>query len=321
VGAEAKIKDNTVKQEETAEPEFSPLAIIPSEILLQILRALALTDIASYARLAQVCKALCFIVNTEESIWHDVCSSMYSQQLWDWKCAIDGSELIKIWGETLDGEKVPEKDPDEDTETEKRIIPVDEEEVLKYNNFWKKMLRLRSRVRFNGVYISTCNYLRQGNAASITWSSPVHIVTYYRYIRFYHDGTLLSLLTTHEPSEVVYNFSKQYLTPAHLGGLPPGSASLSWAKEVSRGRWRVDPDGRIDIETQPPQMERYVYRMQLRIKNARVSGRNQSNNKLLWEGFWSWNRLTDDLAEFPGRNDKPYFFSRVGMVEKELAAV
>jgi F-box protein 9 len=161
VDAKAKTKDNTDEQEVTAEPGFSPLATIPSEILLQILRALALTDVASYARLAQVCKALCFIVNTEESIWHDVCSSIYSQQLWDWKCAVDGSELIKIWGETLDGEKVPEENPDEDTETEKRTIPVDDEEVLKYNNSWKKMLRLRSRVRFNGVYISTCNYLRK----------------------------------------------------------------------------------------------------------------------------------------------------------------
>ena len=39
---------------------------------------------------------------------------------------------------------------------------------------------------------------------------------------------------------------------------------------------------------------------------------------MVWRGFWSWNRLTDDVAEFSLRNDKPFFWSRVGRFDKEV---
>ena len=35
------------------------------------------------------------------------------------------------------------------------------------------------------------------------------------------------------------------------------------------------------------------------------------NNKLGWKGFFSYNTLTGDWAEFTMRNTKPFFFSRV----------
>ena len=43
----------------------------------------------------------------------------------------------------------------------------------------------------------------------------------------------------------------------------------------------------------------------------RTAGRGARNNKLAWRGFYSYNRLTDDWAEFALKNDKPFYFSRV----------
>lgn len=52
--------------------EPSPLAELPEEILSEILGDLALTDVASFVRMAQVCKRLAFLVLTEEAIWKQV---------------------------------------------------------------------------------------------------------------------------------------------------------------------------------------------------------------------------------------------------------
>ncbi|KAF8535329.1 hypothetical protein BDD12DRAFT_855896 [Trichophaea hybrida] len=259
-------------EEGEGEKKFSLLASVPSELLLQILRFLALTDVAAFVRLSQVCKHLCYLVASEERIWAELCRRTFARQIWDWKVSVSGQELFldspaiieeegEAWEAGLDGEEEVE---------EKRIVPVDDDELARYNGSWREMFHLRPR---------------------------------YRYLRFYPDGTLLSLLTTHGPSEVVHAFSKS---------LP--SATLNpWAQHVSRGRWRIDKDGRVDVETEASNLPRYLFRMQLRVRNVKGRG----GVKLAWEGFWSWNKLTDDLAVFEGRNDKPFFFSRVLSVERE----
>lgn len=309
-------EDEPLETDQPLEDVFSPLSTIPSELVLHILRDLALTDFASFARTAQACKSLCYMVCTEQGIYRDVCARVYARQVWDWVVTVSGSPLYRLDTEpaaTLyqpDAEQYADEnapDPDSD-EALARLLPSDESELAHYDNSWRTMLRLRPRIRYNGVYISTCNYQRPGGASAtaVTWNSPVHIITYYRYLRFFPDGTVLSLLTTHEPADVVYSFSKS------------STDSASWAKYLSRGRWRLDRDGRVEVETIPPAgMERYLFRMQLRVARVGRAGAK----KLLWEGFWSWNRLTEDLAEFTGRNDRPFFFSRVGTVDREMATV
>lgn len=300
---------------------FSLLASVPSELLLQILRFLALADVAAFGRLAQVCRRLCFVVASEERIWAELCARTFARQAWDWKVDVSGQRLVPDASAAVAPQEPAEDDDGEPAEAEEcRAVPVDERELVRFNGSWREMFRLRPRLRSNGIYISTCNYHRPGGHAgtSLSWGTPVHIVTYYRYLRFYPDGTLLALLTTDAPADVVHAFSKPALIPAHLRaqtlpGAPPPLAAHSWAPHVSRGRWRIDGDGRVDIETEAPNLPRYLFRMQLRVRN--VKGRGAV--KLAWEGFWSWNKLTDDLAVFEGRNDKPFFFSRVASIERE----
>jgi len=197
-----------------------------------------------------------------------------------------------------------------------------------YPNY-RALFRSRPRIRFNGCYISTVNYIRPGASSptSISWNSPIHIVTYYRYLRFFRDGTCVSLLTVTEPAEVVPYLVHEHMHNNHSGNLP--SAVM---KDALAGRWRLsgpavpsvpiscssdagiieqegkaEAEGTLHIETAGV-TPRYMYRMALLLVSA---GRAARNNKLAWKGYWSYNRLTDDWAEFGLKNYRPFYFSRV----------
>ncbi|KAM3394746.1 F-box protein 7 isoform X2 [Capsicum galapagoense] len=61
---------------------------------------------------------------------------------------------------------------------------------LKYDGSWRKMWLLRPRIRTDGIYVSRNTYIRAG-VAEWKISNPVHIVCYYRYMRFYPSGRFL----------------------------------------------------------------------------------------------------------------------------------
>lgn len=46
------------------------------------------------------------------------------------------------------------------------------------------------RLRFDGCYISVVTYLRRGEGA--TWYAPSHLITFYRYFRFYASVSVAS---------------------------------------------------------------------------------------------------------------------------------
>lgn len=201
---------------------------------------------------------------------------------------------------------------------------------------YKIMFQKRPRLRFSGCYISTVNYIRPGAStlSQVSWNTPVHVVTYYRYLRFFRDGSCVSLLTTTEPTDVVHHLYKEHLHTRHAGGLP--SAVMN---NALRGRWKLsgpdpptsllcpamktaaapsiplepssEPEGMVHIETLGAGGDKYIYKMELSLRSGgRAAGTR--NNKLAWRGFWSYNKLTDDWAEFGLRNDRAFVWSRVG---------
>lgn len=298
-----------------------PIADIPGEILVQIFGEVALQDVASFVRLARVCKHMAYIVATEEPIWKRVCQGLdvgFSGMHYEWQLEVSGEALEpEITDFVEDSEEVVENPQasaiiSRDTITDALLRAV-------YKSSWHQMFRLRPRIRFNGCYISTNNYIRPGQASvnQLTWNSPIHIVTYYRYLRFFRDGSLISLLTTSEPAEVVHHLTKELLV-AHKN---KKSAHLPSAvmENALRGRWRLSPvsehpdvelkdaEGDLCIETEGIGAK-YIYRMDLALRNV---GKGAKNNKLVWGGFWSYNKLTDDWAEFTRRNEKPLYWSRV----------
>ncbi|XP_059612320.1 F-box only protein 9 [Phlebotomus argentipes] len=69
---------------------------------------------------------------------------------------------------------------------------------------WREMYQERHRVNFHGCYISKTSYLRYGeNSFQDQFYRPVHLIEYYRYIRFFPEGRVLMLTTPDEPINCV----------------------------------------------------------------------------------------------------------------------
>ncbi|KAI0009405.1 hypothetical protein F4779DRAFT_582065 [Xylariaceae sp. FL0662B] len=330
--ANLKIEGVPSECDDTAAPPC-PIAQLPDEILVHILRDVAVADVGDFVRLAQVCKRLAYLVATEEQIWRRVCLGSefgFGSMHYHWQRGILWEPLNAAQRE-LDADA----DADVDVFTIEELATRQQAEKRAstnallhslYASSWRGMFRLRPRVRFNGCYISTVNYIRAGQASThqVAWNSPVHIVTYYRYLRFFRDGTAISLCTTDEPAHVVPHLTKDSLA-LHAAGALPHLPSFVMSSAL-RGRWRLSsaldrlpPDGAaaddssvegdlyVETEGVGP---KYVYRMDLAFRTTGKLAATR-NNKLAWKGFWSYNKLTDDWAEFTLKNDKPFFFSRV----------
>ncbi|GAM83234.1 hypothetical protein ANO11243_012200 [Dothideomycetidae sp. 11243] len=353
-----------------------PIAELPEEILTQVLYHLACNNVANFARTALVCKRLAYLVMSEERIWKAVTMSKtqgFGGMHYDFVCDVFGKNLFAEEERVLDGTYTS---PDVMKYHQSRSSSIDASSsllVAQYSGSWRQMFRTRPRIRFHGVYISTVNYTRPGAASTTinTWTTPVHVVTYYRYLRFFRDGTCISLLTTAEPTDVVHILAKENMpevssdpsqsrrtqhvdrnqvsrppqTSLEKGGSSHAAAqrteqphalpSSQIMKDALRGRWRLsgpgngesvpesqhsssnetEAEGDLHIETEGV-IPKYMFKMQFQVGalqnvGSAVAKKGSRNNRLTWKGFWSYNRLTDDWAEFGLKNDKSFFFSRV----------
>jgi F-box protein 9 len=298
-----------------------PIANLPEEILVHIFQDIAVLDVGDFVRLGQVCKRFAYLVASEERIWRRVCLGRefgFGGMIYNWNKGVSWGKLedvgeINEIGEYISPEELSKRRKLQSSALTLTLLP----EL--YSSSWRDMFRHRPRIRFNGCYISTVNYIRSGQASvnQVTWHSPVHIVTYYRYLRFFRDGTVISLLTTTEPAEVVHHLTKELVTlHQDVSGAHLPSAVV---KQALRGRWRLlssldlaekalrDAEGDLCVETEGIG-EKYMYKMDLSLRSA---GKGTRNNKLQWRSFYSYNKLTDDWGEFALKNDKPFFFSRV----------
>lgn len=331
---------------EGTDPPPCPIANVPSEVLVEILRHVALRDPATFGRMALVCKRLAYHFAHEQHIWKWICQGPefgFQGMHYSFVCDTLGRPIY-----TLDDQRytpfpvgVPAKIPSS-------------------LSSWSQVFQSYPRIRFTGIYISTVNYSRPGATSSfqnVSWNSPIHIVTYYRYLRFYPDGSVVSLLTTTEPVDVVPHISKENMMAArvlshrqHQRHASDQGQSLSGATEPVppvamnalkyglRGRWRLaspaDFADTADENKTPPMANqsqgsydprdvfvetegvdpKYEYTMHLSLRSPSITKAHLNpsrNTKLVWRGFWSYNNITDDWGEFGLRNDRAYVFRRV----------
>ncbi|KAJ5536330.1 hypothetical protein N7513_009516 [Penicillium frequentans] len=332
---------------ENTPPPPCPIAKMPSEVIGEILRYVALRDPATFGRVALVCKRMAYHFAHEQQIWRAVCQNPefgFAGMHYTFACDIYGNPVY-----TLDGV---------------RYTPFPEGgsfEIPKPLSSWSQVFQSFPRIRFSGIYISTVNYTRPGAQSThqtVSWNSPIHIVTYYRYLRFYPDGSVISLLSTTEPVDVVPHINKENMMAAraishkqHQRQLADQGQSLSGAtdpvpavaqnalRHAHRGRWCLTspvprpessveeentgagPNGTdessdprdIVVETEGVD-PKYVFTMHLSLRSPSASKSHvnpSKNTKLVWRGFWSHNKLTDDWAEFGLRNDRAFVFRRV----------
>lgn len=316
-----------------------PIASIPSELLIEILARTAVADIASFARLSLVCKRFAYLIAVEDKLWKEVCLGKdhgFGAMHYDYACTISGQPLSDIFPSS-DSRQQDEEDEEEEINPSLHA-PLYFPLTTLFPTY-KIMFQLRPRIRFSGCYISTVNYIRPGASipSQISFNTPVHIVTYYRYLRFFRDGTCISLLTTIEPIEVVLQLAKENLPPltptnsynntssSTITSSGSGGAGGGVISNALRGRWKLSPpssssssspssEGDVIIETHGIDPSKYIYKLHLSLRSSSGSNikKQTKNNKLVWVGFWSWNILTDDWAEFGLRNDRPFWWSRVG---------
>ncbi|KAJ5103181.1 hypothetical protein N7532_003710 [Penicillium argentinense] len=331
---------------EKTPPPPCPIANVPSEVLIVILRHVATRDPSTFARMALVCKQFAYHFAHEQHIWKQICQRPefgFQGMHYDFACDVIGQPIYTLRGE--------------------RYTPFPEGvalEIPKPLSSWSQVFQSYPRIRYTGIYISTVNYMRAGAASAfqnVSWNSPIHIVTYYRYLRFYPDGSVISLLTTTEPVDVVPHISKENMILARTtkrgahqlqASTDPGKSfsgaadyvppvAMNTLKYCLRGRWRLaspvatEDDEEQGLECAPGQepapfdprdlvietegaASQYVYLMNLSLRspNASKSHTNPSKNtKLVWRDFWSYNKITDDWAKFNLRNDRAFVFRRV----------
>jgi F-box protein 9 len=337
---------------ENTPPPPCPIATVPSEVIVEILRHVALDDPSTFGRMALVCKRMAYHFAHEQQIWRRICQAPefgFQGMHYDFACDLVGLPIYTLGP---------------------RYTPFPKEEAVEIPqplSSWSQVFQTLPRIRYTGIYISTVNYTRPGATAAysnVSWNSPIHIVTYYRYLRFYPDGSVISLLTSTEPVDVVPYISKENVmaarTPAQrkhqrnpsdqgqsLSGAtePVPAVAMNTLKHGLRGRWHLaspvdtsetstetwKPESGSDqksllsderdivIETEGVDMK-YMYTMHLSLRSSTVpkaalagpAPPNPSKNtKMIWKGFWSYNRLTDDWGEFGLRNDRAFVFRRV----------
>lgn len=261
--------DDTEQNEEELSPCWI-LEMLPNDILLRIVKHVVLTSGESWVNLSLTChkfNQLCFHNTFPYKVFKEY---IYSKQIYDEQSmTLNGVDNVKILEDEIWGED------------------------------YVTMIKTRPYIKFNGVYISVVNYLRYGSNAegSSSLLNPVHMITYYRYYRFYEDGTALRLLTTDEPINVVKHFSK---TSKH--------------KNSEICRWGLGFDdnfGRLTVTRSNP---KYIFRETLTIK--------KQGNKIHQRLKWVSSTVEDNegtISECSLRNEKPFYFSRVRSFETDTS--
>ncbi|CAG8671784.1 7221_t:CDS:2 [Dentiscutata erythropus] len=244
----------------TLEPliPYNPVHIAkpPNESIISILEQMAMVgDITSLERFGLVCKKF-LLLSREPSLWKYLCEKAYRY------LNLECDESNKLLAKDVE---------------------------LLYANDWRRMYIERPRIRLDGIYISTCHYLRPG-AAENAWHQPIHLITYYRYLRFYSDGTCILLLTTTEPINVVKQFTPEYKS-----------------KGFMKGTWVLNDNHILTISATDRESPKFTFCLSFDLKSTSIG----KNNKLSWIVYTSVNNQTDEYTEIGLRNEKNYLFSKV----------
>lgn len=99
-----------------------------------------------------------------------------------------------------------------------------------YQSSWFRMRCRRPFLRFDGVYCSKVSYVRRG-VAEWTFNTPVHTVIYYRYLRFFPDGSVVSATSFDQPFRPSEHSDSDDEQP-HVRH--PKSADVSWLMRPER---------------------------------------------------------------------------------------
>ncbi|KAJ3156640.1 hypothetical protein HDU86_003864 [Geranomyces michiganensis] len=201
-------------------------------------------------------------------------------------------------------------------------------ELPLYSNSWAEMWRLRARIRRDGVFISRINYVRQGQAIE-SYYAPVHLVSYFRYVRFFtnedeHEGNPTTAAgsppSSHCPPINRVAFWTTTLEPAAavkiLGAKDFRQKGLMLGTYELEGR-RVSMD-LVSVDVSPSSAShragggtggggggvRFCAELDV------VQTRKGRMNKLVWAGYWQ-QKSNGQRSDIPLATLRPFMFSKV----------
>ncbi|CAH9064266.1 unnamed protein product [Cuscuta epithymum] len=151
---------------------------------------------------------------------------------------------------------------------------------LKFYGSWRKMWLLRPRLRTDGLYVSRNTYIRAG-VAEWKITNPVHIVCYYRYLRFYHSGRFLYK----NSSQKVKDVAKQMNFRASRADSSVFSGSYTLSKD------------KVEAALLYPGLRPTVLRIHLRLRGTVEGANNRMDLMALLTGG-----VTEDEVTFTGED-------------------
>ncbi|KAF9006124.1 hypothetical protein BDQ17DRAFT_1303663 [Cyathus striatus] len=179
------------------------------------------------------------------------------------------------------------------------------------------------RVRLDGVYIAICHYVRHGLSEN-SWVNITHLITYHRYMRFFSNGQVLSLLANEEfnPQQVIpllkptlrmkgLLIGNWYLdgTTVYLTNLIDASGKFHIPLPGNEASTYLDRSGSTLVAT-----SRYVFAMSLNLRSRPVGRWNRMD----MQTYDSVNVETGDTVPVALKHDRPYWFSKVRSYERGL---
>ncbi|EKM81707.1 hypothetical protein AGABI1DRAFT_70096 [Agaricus bisporus var. burnettii JB137-S8] len=287
-------------------PEDETQPVIFNDLPEEILvEIIHLLDPTSIERFAQVSKKA-RIVTLESSIWRSLVVSTYKEP------------------------QIPDLD-------------VLAEIVSRYMFDYRRIYIEQPRVRLDGVYIAICHYVRPGLSEN-HWVNMNHLITYHRYLRFYPNGQVLSLLANEEhPPQTIINILKpslrmkglcigiweltgttvtlsnlsdasgRFIIPEELGTETESGTSTSKGIEMppppsttTHPTSQHRPSHHLHSQTEL-QPSRYVFSMSLSLR-SRPLGRW---NRLDIQSYDTLNIETGDVTPVALKHERSFWFSRV----------
>ncbi|CAK9441030.1 uncharacterized protein LODBEIA_P48990 [Lodderomyces beijingensis] len=260
----------------------SPLVRLPNDIWLYILEILVISSPESWFQMAITCKKFAYLGLGTSSIWRILCQLVYSKQVYE-----ENQGRFEL------------------------AIPLDQTEIVPQYGGWRNMLLQRPFVKFHGCYISVVNYYSEGarGESSLSWTNPVRTITYYRYLRFYPDGTVLKVLSIMPPNQVVSHLQRDSRTIPY----EDKSEKEKESHKIYRGKWTISSTGEVHIRIDNGSVSYLIFHYYLHVKSAGI----HKHGKLNWNKYFAVRKETPDddrsgeMLDYSIRNEKPFKFSRV----------
>lgn len=271
----------------------SPLMHLTNDIWIYILEILLITSPEAWFNFSITCKKNAYLGLGSTNMWRKLCyliypnQNYYENQLYLENNQTTGNDvkLVKL--------SLP--------------IPLDQLQIVpQYNMSWKYMIHNRPFLKFHGCYISVINYYSEGGKAefSNSWSNPVRTITYYRYLRFYPDGTCVKVLSTLEPNKVIpyllkYNSLKSVRDNLNheLKNVANQPRDKDKGHSIYHGKWTLSLNNEVHVKVDEGSAPYYTFHYHFEIKPL---GGIYKHNKLKWLKFYAVRKKTSENDDREG---------------------